>query len=166
MIGGTSGSDTKLCQPSSSQSNSTQTRSSWLGSRKTCAPFDPCSRRLSAPLVEKMLRKRSKSSTCVVARIIWFSSAARHRGRRRYPGESLLSGAAPHRANALCRLNQVLLERPERRRRAAADSGLLVDVLHVVADGLAGDPQAVADRLVGIAAHKRQQDIQLAWGQA
>src|SRR6476646_3257246 len=70
MIGGTSGSETKLCQPSASQSKSTQTRSASLGSRKTCAPFDPCCLRFSAPFVEKIFKKRSKSSTCVVARII------------------------------------------------------------------------------------------------
>src|SRR5207247_9724606 len=49
-----------LCQPSSSQSKTTQTRSSSLGSRKTCAPLDPCCFRFSAPLVEKVFQKRSK----------------------------------------------------------------------------------------------------------
>src|SRR2546423_55781 len=39
------------------------------------APLDPCSFRFSAPLVEKMLKKRSKSSTVVVARINSASSA-------------------------------------------------------------------------------------------
>src|SRR4051794_32418272 len=74
MIGGTSGSETKLCQPSASQSNRTQTRSSSLGSRNTCAPLEPCCLRFSAPFVEKILSKRSKSSTVVVARIILYSS--------------------------------------------------------------------------------------------
>src|SRR5437867_877719 len=73
MIGGTSGSETKLCQPCSSQSKITQTRSSSEGSRKTVAPFEPCCLRFSAPCVEKMSRKRSMSSTCVVARSISFS---------------------------------------------------------------------------------------------
>src|SRR5205823_10799661 len=59
MIGGTSGSETKLCQPSASQSKSTQTRSASLGSRKTVAPLDPCCLRFSAPLVEKIFSKRS-----------------------------------------------------------------------------------------------------------
>src|SRR5437870_7357011 len=68
MIGGTSGSETKLCQPCSSQSKTTQTRSASEGSRKTIAPFEPCCLRFSAPCVEKMSRKRSRSSTCVVAR--------------------------------------------------------------------------------------------------
>src|SRR4051794_2821343 len=67
MIGGTSGSDTKLCQPSGFQSKITQTRSSWFGSRKTVAPLEPCSLRFSAPFVEKTSRKRSTSSTVVVA---------------------------------------------------------------------------------------------------
>ena len=40
-IGGTSGSETKLCQPSASQSKSTQTRSSSFGSRKTCRTLGP-----------------------------------------------------------------------------------------------------------------------------
>src|SRR4051794_13995767 len=74
MIGGTSGSETKLFQPSASQSNRTQTRSSSLGSRNTCAPLEPCCLRFSAPFVEKILSKRSKSSTVVVARIILYSS--------------------------------------------------------------------------------------------
>ena len=54
MIGGTSGSDTKLCQPCSSQSKITHTRSSSEGSRKTSAPFEPWSLRFSAPVVEKI----------------------------------------------------------------------------------------------------------------
>src|ERR1043165_1604941 len=70
MIGGTSGSEANLCQPSRSQSKMTHTRSSWLGSRNTCAPLEPCCLRFSAPLVEKTLVKRSKSSTVVVARSI------------------------------------------------------------------------------------------------
>src|SRR3954470_4414739 len=73
MIAGTSGSDTKLCQPCSSQSKTTQTRSSSEGSRKMSALFEPCSLRLSAPVVEKISRKRSKSSTCVVASSIFIS---------------------------------------------------------------------------------------------
>src|ERR1035441_10702479 len=70
MIGGTSGSETKLFQPSRSQSKITHTRSSWLGSRYTSAPFEPCCLRCSAPVVENTLVKRSKSSTVVVARSI------------------------------------------------------------------------------------------------
>src|SRR5438309_6771607 len=70
MIGGTSGSDTKLAQPFSSQSKSAQTRFSSLGSRKTVQPLEPCCLRLSAPLVEKIFRNWSKLSTVVVARII------------------------------------------------------------------------------------------------
>src|SRR6266567_9225906 len=70
MIGGTSGSEAKLCQPSRSQSKITQTRSCSLGSRNTSEPFEPCCLRFSAPLVEKTLVKRSKSSTVVVARSI------------------------------------------------------------------------------------------------
>jgi hypothetical protein len=70
MIGATSGSEAKLCQPSRSQSKITQTLSVWLGSRNTSAPFEPCCLRFSAPVVEKTLVKRSKSSTVVVARSI------------------------------------------------------------------------------------------------
>src|SRR6058998_1154742 len=72
MIGGTSGSETKFCQPDASQSKSTQTRSFSLGSRNTVEPLEPCCFRFSAPLVEKVFRKRSKSSTFVVAKIICF----------------------------------------------------------------------------------------------
>src|SRR6266536_6273198 len=69
-IAGTSGSETNFCQPSASQSKSTHTRSFSTGSRNTVEPFDPCCFLFSAPLVEKMFRKRSTSSTFVVARII------------------------------------------------------------------------------------------------
>src|SRR5580765_5116021 len=58
----------KLCQPSASQSKSTQTRPSSLGSRKTCEPLDPCCFRFSRLVVEKTLHQRSKSSTFDVAR--------------------------------------------------------------------------------------------------
>src|SRR3954454_18919510 len=70
MIAGTSGSSRKLWKPASSQSKSTQIRSSWLGSRNTVAPLDPCSFRFSAPFVEKIFENWSKSSTVVVARNI------------------------------------------------------------------------------------------------
>src|SRR3954469_19753622 len=72
MIGGTSGSERKLWKPSSSQSKSTQTLSPSLGSRKTFEPVDPCCFRFSAPLVEKIFKNWSKSSTVVVARNISF----------------------------------------------------------------------------------------------
>src|SRR5512140_3438230 len=67
MIGGTSGSDTKLCQPCSSQSKTAQTRSSSEGSRKTSTPLDPCCLRFSAPLVEKHLELLFAMSGRVVA---------------------------------------------------------------------------------------------------
>src|SRR4051794_29656636 len=81
MIAGTSGSDTKLCQPCSSQSKITQTRSFSEGSRKMRAPLDPCCLRFSAPLVEKISWNWSKSSTCVVARSICFLSRVLNRER-------------------------------------------------------------------------------------
>src|SRR3954471_23101539 len=106
MIGGTSGSDTKLCQPPSSQSKTTQTRSSAEGSRKTSAPFEPCSLRFSAPPLEKTSMKRSKSSTCVVASSIAISSVSMcppSRGRRRGPP----SGGEDRRADeALLRIDR------------------------------------------------------------
>src|SRR5438552_11984067 len=58
----------KFCQPSASQSKSTQTRPSSLGSRKTCEPLDPCCFRFSRLVVEKTFIQRSKSSTFDVAR--------------------------------------------------------------------------------------------------
>src|SRR2546422_1252050 len=60
----------KFCQPSASQSKSTQTRPSSLGSRKTCEPLDPCCFRFSRLVVEKIFIQRSKSSTFDVARNI------------------------------------------------------------------------------------------------
>src|SRR3954463_6885568 len=69
-MGGTAGSETKFCQPDASQSKSTQIRSFSLGSRNTVEPLEPCCFRFSAPLVEKVFRKRSKSSTFAVAKII------------------------------------------------------------------------------------------------
>src|SRR5215211_8334530 len=52
----------------------TQTRSLSFGSRKTCAPLQPCCFRFSAPLVEKVFQKRSKSPIFAVARTIVSSS--------------------------------------------------------------------------------------------
>src|SRR6476646_8766355 len=70
-MAGTSGSEVKLCQPASSQSKIAQTRSLSFGSRKTCAPLQPCCFRFSAPLVEKVFQKRSKSAIFAVARTIF-----------------------------------------------------------------------------------------------
>src|SRR5882762_6270246 len=109
MIGGTAGSEAKRCHPSASQSNSTQTRSSSLGSRNTCAPLDPCSRRFSAPFVEKIFVKRSKSSTCVVARSILLLLVSRCGPC----GEYVSRPPEPHRANALCGVDEVVLEGPD-----------------------------------------------------
>src|SRR5579864_448937 len=104
MIGGTSGSEAKLFQPSRSQSKITQARSVSFGSRNTTAPFEPCCLRFSAPLVEKTLVKRSKSSTVVVARsipvLLYVSGVSE---RRRGWGEYVLEGARRHRAIALWR---------------------------------------------------------------
>src|SRR6266508_47357 len=57
----------KFCQPYASQSKTTETRPSSLGSRKTCEPLDPCCLRFSRLVVEKTLHQRSKSSTFDVA---------------------------------------------------------------------------------------------------
>src|SRR6266571_5798901 len=70
----------KFCQPSASQSKSTQTRPSSLGSRKVCEPLDPCCFRFSRLVVVKTLHQRLKSSTFDVARnnslsSSWFSAA-------------------------------------------------------------------------------------------
>src|SRR5437868_15324694 len=89
----------KFCQPSASQSKSTHTRPSSLGSRKACEPLDPCCFRFSRLVVEKTFHQRSKSSTFVVARnnspppslsappldadgaaSLWLRRAGRHRG--------------------------------------------------------------------------------------
>src|SRR5947209_17315314 len=74
-IGGTSGSVTKLLPPFRIPIEEDQTLFSSVGSRKTVEPFEPCWCRFSAPLVEKISRNRSTSSTLVVARIISLSSA-------------------------------------------------------------------------------------------
>ena len=63
------------------------------------------------------------------------------------------------------RVNEVVLEGPERRRGPAADAGLLVDVLDVVPDGLGRDAEILGDRLVRLAAHEHEEDFQLALGQ-
>src|SRR6476660_8433445 len=69
-MAGTSGSEVKLFQPASSQSKIAQTRSLSFGSRKTCAPLQPCCFRFSAPLVENVFQKRSKSPIFAVAKTI------------------------------------------------------------------------------------------------
>src|SRR4051794_6136928 len=166
MIGGTAGSEANAPKPSASQSKITQTRSSWLGSRKTIAPLDPCSCRFSAPLVEKVSLKRSRSSTVVLTRIIALllfdpaPSIAAGSG-----GDYLRRAGGAHRANALCGADEVLFERPDRRSGSATDAGLLVHVLDVVADGLGRDAELVGDRLVRIAAHEHEQDLELAFGE-
>ena len=76
------------------------------------------------------------------------------------PAARAASGERP-----MPRANEVVLERPERRRGAAADAGLLVDVLDVVPDRLGRDAEVVGDPLVGLAAHEHQEDLQLALGQ-
>src|SRR5690242_16232699 len=88
-------------------------------------------------------------------------AAVRCRCRGEYPAPP---GAA-HRANALSGVHELLLEGPQRRGCAAAHPGLLVDVLDVMPDGLRRDAEGVADRLVGVAAHEREQHLELAWRQ-
>ena len=58
-----------------------------------------------------------------------------------------------------------MLEGPQRRRGAAANAGLLVDVLNVVSDRFDGDAEIVGDLLVGLAAHEHEKDLQFALGQ-
>src|SRR5439155_7030672 len=103
--------------------------------RKTVEPLEPCCRRFSAPFVEKMFRKRSKSSTCVVARIMLFLLC----GSRRPDGDDRAASLRPwtrrgNGANALCAADEVVLERPERRGCAAANAWRLVEVLNLVSD--------------------------------
>src|SRR5438034_8553019 len=95
MIGGTSGSDTKLCQPCSSQSKSTQTRSVSEGSRKIVAPLEPCCLRFAAPASVKTAMNWSKSSTCVVASSISVSFRRRVLGLRGRCGPSAGEGQRP-----------------------------------------------------------------------
>src|SRR5712692_11458951 len=114
----------KFCQPSASQSKSTQTRPFSLGSRKTCEPFDPCCFRFSRLVVENTLHQRSKSSTFVVPRnnslLLSVLGAA---ARRRWCGESKPRTPGRYRANALSCADEVVLEGPERCRGPAADAG-------------------------------------------
>src|SRR3954453_6190189 len=70
-IAGTSGWPRNSCKPAGRQPKPTQTRSAWLGSRKTAEPLDPWCRRFSRPLVEKTFKNWSKSPTCAVDSIIW-----------------------------------------------------------------------------------------------
>src|SRR5919108_2535394 len=111
-MAGTSGSETKFCQPAASQSKSTQTRPSSLGSRKTCERLEPCCFRFSRLVVENTLHQRSKSSTFEVARNNLSSSpflgAA---ARRRWCGES--KPWPPHPVSG---------DRSVRRCRSAADA--------------------------------------------
>src|SRR3954451_23726713 len=81
------------------------------------------------------------------------------------------AGPAAHRANALCPTtvlsgaNEVLLERPDRRRGPAANAGLLVDVLDMAPDGLGGDAETLGDLLVVSSAHQHQENSKRALGQ-
>ena len=76
------------------------------------------------------------------------------------PGRSGRIGRTPY-AGA----HEIVLERPERRRRPAANAGLLIDVLDVMADGLGRDAEVSGDLLVRLAAHEHEQHFQLALGQ-
>src|SRR5258708_34053217 len=123
MMGGTSGSEAKLCQPFSSQSKTTQTRSSSVGSRKTVQPLEPCCLRFSAPLVVKTFKKRSKSSTFVVARII---SLLLSRPAAKWPGsrqQDVHNAPPAHRADSLCGRYSVLNQAALAAVRSAADEG-------------------------------------------
>jgi hypothetical protein len=53
-------------------------------------------------------------------------------------------------------MDELVLERPDRRCRTAAHAGLLVDVLDVLPDRLGGDAEAVCDRLVRLAYDERE----------
>ena len=60
-------------------------------------------------------------------------------------------------------LDQLLFEGPHGGSGAGSDAGLVVDVLDVMADGLHGDAEGVADCLVGLAADELEQYLELAW---
>src|ERR1700730_16691844 len=114
-IGGTSGAETNVAHPSSSQSNSAQTRFSSVGSRNTVEPFEPWRARLSAPFVPNTSRNRSTFSTVVVARIM---TAPFRNGSLRIPLAA-----------------DVVLDGPARRLGTVGDAELRVDVLDVVLGG-------------------------------
>src|SRR5438093_11919006 len=104
------------------------------------------------------------SSTVVVARIISLSFRVvrvtpTRRGRVCARRAESTSGERPM---ALRAVDEVVLEGPNRRRGAAADAGLLVDVLDVVPDCLGGDAEIVGDYLVRVPEHERQEHLQLA----
>src|SRR3954454_6476031 len=92
----------------------------------------------------------------VVARII---SSSLSMSRQSAP-----AGTPRHRANALCRraVHEVVLERPDGGSGAAADACLPVHALDVVADGLRGNTELVADRLIRMAEDEREQHLELA----
>src|ERR1051326_6029011 len=63
-------------------------------------------------------------------------------------------------------LDQAFAHRVHRSLRPVDDADLLVDVAHVVADGLLADLQPVGDLLVGKAGGHELQDLELAHGHA
>src|SRR6476620_5392839 len=154
-MGGTSGSDTKLAQPASSQSNRAQTRFSSVGSRNTVEPLEPWSARFSAPLVPNTSRKRSTSSTSVVARImtsplgrITVDLSVRRSGSigvgvilRTGPADGI--GRPTHFVPLVPRsapgdVDDAVLDGPAGRRDATRHADLRVDVLDVVLRGSHG----------------------------
>src|SRR3954469_5836214 len=145
MIGGTSGSEMKLCQPSSSQSKSTQTRSSSLGSRKTVAPLDPCCFRFSAPLVEKIFKKRSKSSTVVVARINCLSFCGKCcRASATWPAQYLASKG--NEGRAVVRATREPAESCSRERLGQSRSPAALRAYSCFGRPVLGPPRTVFDR--------------------
>jgi hypothetical protein len=75
--------------------------------------------------------------------------------------EHALGDSTTHRANALCRVNEVVLERPDGCRGATSNADLLVDVLNVVAHGLGGDAEILGDLLIGSASHEDEENLEL-----
>jgi hypothetical protein len=59
----------------------------------------------------------------------------------------------------------VAFERPDRRGRSSSGARLVEDVLDVVACRLHRDPEGLGDLLVALAVRKREQDLELAFGQ-
>src|SRR5207237_8780365 len=82
--------------------------------------------------------------------------------RRTVAATASAERAAEQNHPSLRGLHEVAFERPNGRGTPGSHSGLVEDVLDVVARRLGGDPEGLGDLLVGLSGGERAQDLKLA----
>src|SRR4051794_29553168 len=155
----------------------THTRLFSDGSWKTVAPLEPWAERFSAPFVPNTWRKRSTSSTVVVARsmAIPFGSADAHRSRSACVALSGGTGFATSVELPSCRmgmghrdasagdgaLDHPVLDGPAGRCGPVVDADLRVDVRDVVLGGALRDEELGRDLVRRLAVREQSEHLDL-----